>query len=336
MDEQNVDRTNRPQPNEPEILVNDYGTTRDPAVVVDEADRTVLLTPDETIIIDKGPEYDLSPKDRPRRVYAGMWGHAEIATVGLAVLAVLAVILIYIFLVIPSQRELERNRADRDRLEQEMISASKKYGDITSTETRVATLISSVDDFETRFLPIAATGRTALYQRLNGLIAAYGLVNTNGPEFAPLETADQQSSNRSEQDRGRDRFRSLFPGVYVTVTLDGGYQNLRRFIREIETGNEFVVISSVQLEPSDSENKGSVQPSSQPQPPAPAVNPAVPGGFPGFSEAANPAGGFQQPPRPAGPRGKTRGETVSLRVEMAAYFRRPGAAPLSAEEPQAQ
>ena len=33
---------------DPEISVNQYGRTKDPAVVVEEADRTVLLTPDET------------------------------------------------------------------------------------------------------------------------------------------------------------------------------------------------------------------------------------------------------------------------------------------------
>lgn len=344
MDENNIDQTNKPQPNEPQILINDYGATRDSAVVVDEADRTVLLTEDETIVIEKGPAYNISPKNRPRKVYSGMWGQAEIATVGLAVLAVMAVILIYIFLVIPSQRELERNRADRDRLEQEMVSARKNYGSITTTEARVAELISSVDDFESQYLPVAATGRTALYQRLNSLIAGYGLVNTNGPEFTPLETADQDNSGRPEQERGRDKFRSLFPGVYVTVTLEGPYQNLRRFIREVETGNEFVVISSVELEPSETQNKGNTpseaQPQQQIQPVGQiAVNPSAPGGSTGYARPGSPVVSYSQTApvgKPAGPRGKTRGETVSLRVEMAAYFRRPTAAPLNAEAPQAQ
>jgi hypothetical protein len=241
-------------------------------------------------------------------------------------------VLIYIFLVVPSGRELERNRAERDRLEKELISARGKYGDITSTESQVAKLISSVDDFETRYLPVAATGRTALYQRINSLIAGYGLVNTSGPEFAPIETSDKDDSNQTEQERGRSKFRSLFPGVYMTVTLEGPYQNLRRFIRELETGNEFVVISSVELEPSDSEQKPDVQPVAQPQTAAQPASPNVPGGFQGFPGASNPTTGFQQLPaqRPAGPRGKTHGETVALRIEMAAYFRRTNSTPLDA------
>jgi hypothetical protein len=348
MNEKNIDQTNRPEGGEPEMLVNDYGTTRDSAVVVDEPGRTVMLTEDETIVIEKQPVYHLAPKDRPRKVYTGMWGQAEIATVGLGVLAVLTVVLIYVFLVVPSNRELEQNRAEQNRLEKEMLSARDKYGRITSTESHVAKLITSVDDFESNYLPVAATGRTALYQRLNGLIAGYGLVNTSGPDFSPIETSDKDVENQSEQERGRSKFRSLFPGVYVSVTLEGTYQNLRRFIRDVETGNEFVVISSVELEPSDSEASPKTQPAvpqpvaqSQPVAAQPYNRPPS-GGFsnyPNFPGGSNPtAGGMQQglAPQAAAPKGKTHGETVSLRIEMAAYFRRAGSAPLDAEPPLPQ
>jgi hypothetical protein len=120
-------------------------------------------------------------------------------------------------------------------------------------------------------LPIAATGRTSLYQRLNGLIAGYGLVNTNGPNFAPLQMNEEQVSERergegedAKQEQGRSKFRSIFPGVYVTMTLEGSYQNLRRFIRDIETGSEFVIISSVELEPTETKKK-EADPSQPPQ-----------------------------------------------------------------------
>lgn len=320
---------------QPDIVVNEYGSTRDSAVVVEEEDRTVLLTKDETIVIEKEPRLDIAPKNRPRKVYGGMWGNAEIVTVALAMFAVLTLILIYVFLVIPSNRELEANRSKRDRLEQELMAAKAKYGDITSTETQVAKLLSSVNDFEVGYLPVAATGRNALYQRLNGLIYAYGLVNTTGPDYSPLETADQTLANQTDEERGRAKFRSLFPGVYVTMTVEGSYQNLRRFIKEVETGREFVVISAVELEPSDTQQQRESTPGQQvntggvPMQGGPNIPPAY-GGF------NNPPGGqFQQPPgqqaRPAAPRGKTHGETVSLRLEMAAYFRRPSFVPMDTE-----
>jgi hypothetical protein len=125
---------------------------------------------------------------------------------------------------------------------------------------------------------------------------------------------------QSDEERGRSKFRSLFPGVYVTTTVEGPYANLRRFIRDIETGNEFVVISAVELEPSDTEQK-SAAPVSGPQP-------AAPGGFTEPIDPTGAAGPRSIQPGPAQPqpdrlRGRTHGAVVRLRMEMAAYFRRP-------------
>ena len=320
---------------QPQMIVNEYGATLDPAVVVDEADRTLLLTPSETVIIEKQPEIDITPSNRPRKVYGGMWGQAEIATVGMAMLAVLAAILLYILLVVPSTRQLERDRAARDRLETEQISAKKKYGDITSTENQVSKLVSSVNDFETNNLAVSSIGKNALYQRLNGLISAYGLVNTSGPDYAPLEAPDQNSGPQTDEERGRAKYRSIFPGVYVTMTVEGPYQNLRRFIADIERGNDFIVISSVQLEPSDSETNKDQSTEAQvrqdPQMPAYSAAPIITGQNPTMNPNVRVA---QAQPQFQRPKGKTHGEVVSLRLEMAAYFRRTGFVP--APEPAAQ
>lgn len=320
----NESEINKPETGEPSIHVNEYGSTTDSTVVVEEADRTVLLTDNETIVFEKPTVIDIVPKNRPRKVYGGMWGQTEIATVGLAGIAILAVILFYFFMVVPSSIELEQNLAERDRLERELAGARAKYGDITSTETQVSKLIASVDNFESAYLPPADSGRTALYQRINGLISAYGLVNTSGPDYSPLEVTDQSQGGQSDEERGRSKFRSLFPGVYVTMTVEGSYQNLRRFLREIEAGREFVVVSSVAIEPSDSEKPG--------------VNPALPpasraGGQPAFDQNGMPIVQTNSgPERVSAPRGKTRGETVSLRLEMAAYFRRAVVIPAVAEQ----
>jgi hypothetical protein len=324
MSENNIDKTSQPEGSESEMVVNQH----DGAVVVDEKDRMVFLTETETIVVDKPLQINLTPSNRPRKVYGGMWGQTEIAVVAVASLALLGALAIYFFGTLPANRELERNRATRDRLERELVSAREKYGSITSTETQVAKLISSVDDFEAQYLPVAANGRTALYQRLNGLIAGYGLVNTSGPDYAPLEIADQTNGNQTDEERGRAKFRSLFPGAYVTMTLEGSYQNLRRFIRDIETGQDFIIISAVELEPSDTQTK-SDNASQQTDQQLPAANMNIPtyGGIPGINPNQRrpqiPVGPNQQ----ARPKGRTLGETVSLRMEMAAYFRRVNAMP---------
>lgn len=281
----------------------------------------------ETVIVEH-----VIPPNRPRKVYAGMWGPLEIGAVAAGVLVLLLTGVIWFFWVIPSGRELVRNRSETDRLEAELISAKTKYGEITSTETQVAKIVGSVDDFETRFLPLPVNGQTALYQRINGLIAAYGLTNTTGPDYAPLETADFSKTQQTDEEKGRAKYRSLYPGVYVTTTVEGSYQNLRRFIREIETGREFIIVSAVELAPSDTENrKQQADPLARPN--TVQINPTLGNpttkGFPaGFNQPVGPG----QVQTPARQKGKTHGETVSLHIEMAAYFRRPNFVPLTTEQ----
>jgi hypothetical protein len=55
------------------------------------------------------------------------------------------------------------------------------------------------------------------------------------------------------------------------MTLEGSYQNLRRFIREIETSNQFVVVSAVELEPSENNEKENQTPNGATQTSAPTV-----------------------------------------------------------------
>lgn len=307
---------------QPEIIVNEYGATRDSAVVVEEENRTVLLTEDQTIIIDKSPKIGIAPKNRPRKPYAGMWGQAEIASVGLGLLAILAVVILFVLVVLPAQKELEKNKAERNRLENELMTARGKYGTITTTEARVAELMTSVNDFETRFLPVASIGKTSLYQRINGLIGAYGLTNTTGPDFAPLEISGTDRNQETEAERGRSKFQSLFPGVYATMTLEGSYQNLRRFIREIETSDQFVVISAVELEPAENEDKNKQNEAGATRASIDTVK-INPNDAIGNPQTPTIVQTVPQTPAIKAARGRTRGETVSLRLEMAAYFRRP-------------
>jgi hypothetical protein len=339
MEDNNFKRDENQGETAPTIHVNDYGETKDSTVVVEEADRTVLLTDDETIIIPKETMIDLPPKNRARKVYAGMWGTTELVTVGLSMLAILTTILLLVLLVLPAQRELAYNRAQRAELDKKLTEANSRYGTITTTQERVGEIVQSVDDFETNFLPAETNGKAALYQQLNGLIAAYGLTNTSGPDYAPLEIRDLNRGNQDgEAQKGKAKFISIYPGQYITMTLDGPYQNLRRFIREIETNrNQFVIISTVELEPSENKEKETdparVQQASINNQPT-AVNPGGVNpntyqqpGFPQQNPQQNPQ--FQQPAVKVD-RGKTRGDTVTLRLELAAYYRRPNFQPQTA------
>lgn len=276
----------------PEILRNDPD---DPTVVIDEGDRTVILTEDETVVMEQAPPVDLVPPNRPRKVYAGMWGKSEVITVALAMLALFTVIVVHLFVVLPASRDLDSKTEVSVRLERDLISTREKYGSMESSETEAAKLLVSVNDFEARVLRREELGKTALYERLNSLMRAYNLVNASGPDYSPLKPPAEQRQAVTEEERGRDRFASLFPGVFVTVTLEGSYQNLRRFISALENSNEFITIASVELVPAERQSAD--------------------------SEDANANESSKRP-------GKTRGEIVSLKLEMASYFRRPGFVPV--------
>lgn len=318
-----------PKEQPPEILRDDL-TPHDSTVVIDEKDRTVLLTADETIIIEKQPTIDIAPRNRPRKVNLGMFGTTEYVVVGLGLLSLLSVFLFYMFFVTPERVKLSNRMAERDRIEKELATSNEKFKGFTTTEEQVSRLVQSVDDFESNHLPVAGNGRTALYQRLNTLIASYDLVNTSGPDYAPLEINQRQG--QTENERGRAKYQSLFPGVYVSMTVEGSYQSLRRFLRDIETSQQFIIVSAVELEPSENaERQTDATIVSQPQQPSVnnpnqpyarlntdptgAVNPAMRN--PGQMTAVTP-----QANRPKPPRGKTIGETVSLHIELAAYFKR--------------
>ncbi|HVE57873.1 MAG TPA: hypothetical protein VNB22_13660, partial [Pyrinomonadaceae bacterium] len=278
MEDKKLNAENSEETTAPQIHVNDLGTTKDPTVVVEESDRTVLLTENETIIIPKETMIDVPPKNRERKVYAGMWGTTELVTVGVAMLAILTTILLFVLLVLPAQSELDNNRAKRQELEKQLATANSRYGNITTTEERVSELTRSVEDFESRYLSTETNGKTALYQQINGLISAYGLTNTTGPDYATLEISDpNRNAQQEDEQKGRSKAISIYPGTYITMTLDGSYQNLRRFIREIETSNQFVVISSIQLEPSENKEKEAIDQTKPAQ--VSTNNPPVPNQF---------------------------------------------------------
>lgn len=243
------------------------------------------------------------------RIYAGMWGLPEIFAVCLGGAAVLAAGFVFMALVMPARTALESVRSQKTQLEQQVLTAREKYGRITSTTEQVSRLVASADAFENAYLPPGTVGQTALYQRVNSLIAAHDLVNTSGPEYVPLPVTETGNSSNAGTDTGRERFRSIFPGVYVTMTVDGAYRDIRRFISDIETGGQFVIISSVGIEPAEQKRRreegGGNAAASE-------------GDMPAVAENAAPAS-------PSATGSKPRGDRVSLKIEMAAYFRRPSA-----------
>ena len=136
---------------------------------------------------------------------------------------------------------------------------------------------------------------------LNNLIKSNGLRNTAGPTYAPLDpvgTKQQAQLTVTAERQSNAKWQSIYPGIAVSVTVEGPYQNVRHFVRDIEMSRQFLIINAVELERVTQSGVALDQPLSSPL--TPTTRGAV-------------------GPRPTA---GGSGTLVSLRVDLATYFRR--------------
>lgn len=215
----------------------------------------------------------------------GIVGPAElVALAGSGVILVL-VIVSYLYFLVPARSSVETLKLERTRLQNQLKSSQALVLQGQTTEATVQGITQSLDGFESRRLVSSDAGRMGLYDSLNQLIRKNGLRNTSGPTYTPLDPAGQKSASTGAKSASA-KWQSIYPGIAISVTVEGQYQNLRRFVRELEMDKQFIIINSVELESATETN----------------IAPAVEGG-------------------PAVPRGSL----VSLRLEMATYFQRSSA-----------
>ena len=84
-----------------------------------------------------------------------------------------------------------------------------------------------------------------LYEELNQLIVKNNVRNTSGPTYTTLDPAGTKSNSGKTV---ITKWQSFYPGIAVMVTVEGEYQNVRRFIRDVERSKQFVVINEVELQ----------------------------------------------------------------------------------------
>ncbi len=239
----------------------------------------------------------------------GPLGVPEIAALGVAALLLLTAILSYLFLLAPQNSRVQSLKSEHEELERRLKNQQSSLGEGKDTQQRVGEILASLNNFEIDKLGQASSGSKTVIEELNRLILKNSIRISGGVSFTQLqETAPGSDPNKQQRrEEGAQRVvQSVFPGIGVTLTVEGTYANLRRFIRDIEADRQFVVIDAVELEGvTDSNSPSSVG----------AVR-------------AGPAGVEGQPGAPtvATPSTPSRGALVSLRLDMAAYFRRASAA----------
>lgn len=257
-----------------------------------------------------------------RTVKGGMFDLPEIVALSVSGAALFSVILAYFFLLVPAREDFKKREAERSTMQTQLINLQQQSNETLNKEAGTVELVGSVERFENNHLALPAQGNAALYGRLNELIRVNGLRNTAGPEYSPLEIIDAERANRNEERGTKAKQQSLYPGTAVSVTVEGSYANLRRFISSLENTRQFIVINAVEIE-SNAEAGSSGSDDSAEQP---INNPTMmPNAMPQTGKV-NPRAGSNPMPNPVSPQPlastPNRRGAVSMRLELAAYFRR--------------
>ena len=237
-----------------------------------------------------------------------------IALAGAAVLALITVFA-YFYFYLPAHSRLISTEHERQLLQTQLRTAEKLFGDTKTTSEEVDKRIASVKDFEGNWLAVSGSGRLSLYTELNNLIRSNGLRNTAGPSYVTLEPTVAKSRGQapeSGEKQGIAKWQSIYPGILVSVTVEGPYQNVRHFVRDIEMSRHFLIINAVELEGVRDSGAAVELPT-----PAPVTRSL---GTPPRAGAARPSV-TTTPIVP--PTAGSRGSQVSLRLDLATYFQRP-------------
>lgn len=217
-------------------------------------------------------------------------GLPELIGLAGAVLIAILTIFAYFYFYLPAQSRLTTLQLERDRLQAFLRTSQSNLQQNTTVREQVDKITGSMSDFETNWLANPSSGRMSLYVTLNNLIKNNALRNTAGPSYTPLEpigSKGQVQPTTSAEKQTNAKWQTIYPGIAVSVTVEGPYQRVRRFVREIESSRQFLIINEVELE-SVTQSGVATEPST--------------GGATGG-----------------------RATLVSLRLEMSTYFQRPEA-----------
>ena len=216
-----------------------------------------------------------------------MFGVAEVAGLAGSCFVLLIVLLSYLYFVVPARSRVTSLNADKARLQANLQTLHGMISKESDTKGQVDQIAASLSDFESTHLLRPDQGRMQLYDELNQMIIKNGLRNTSGPTYTPLDPTGTKAIGGKSTNT---KWQSFYPGIAVMVTVEGEYQNVRRFIRDLERSKQFVIINQVELQRAN-ENSASAT----------------------AEEGAAPAPG-------------TRGSLISLQLNMTTYFQRDNSA----------
>lgn len=214
-----------------------------------------------------------------------MFGVAEVAALATSCLVLLLVLVSYLYFLAPARSNVSSLKEEKTRVQGNLRTLQGVVNKEQNTQQQVDKVAASLNEFETGHLLRADQGRLDLYDELNQIIIKNNLRNTSGPAYTPLDPLGETKTVGGKSIT--TKWQSFYPGIAVMVTVEGQYQDIRRFVRDIERSKQFVVINQVELQRANENN-------------APAS----------VDEAAS----------------GTKGSLISLQLNLATYFQRDSAA----------
>jgi Tfp pilus assembly protein PilO len=159
----------------------------------------------------------------------------------------------YFRMLVPERSRLASLERERQQLQGQIRSAGESRAHDRSTGETVSRILQSLARFESDSLDARGSGDKQLIEELNQKIARSGLARA---QFTFIYQDDTQAgANQSGQQRAAGnlsgsarRRQTVFPSTDISLSIEGNYANLRRFIRDVESSRRFVVINGVQLE----------------------------------------------------------------------------------------
>ena len=180
-----------------------------------------------------------------------MFGVAEVLSLAGSCLVLALVLLSYLYFLVPARSRLSSLNYDRQQLQANLQTLDSVVHKEQDTKQTVDKVTASLNKFETDNLMRPDQGRMDLYEELNQLILKNGLKNTSGPTYTPLDPTGMKSATGKTV---TTKWQSFYPGIAVMVTVEGPYENLRRFVRDVERSKQFVVINEVELQQATQNN----------------------------------------------------------------------------------
>ena len=194
-------------------------------------------------------------RERLQRIHRsrrrGMLGVAEILALSAGGFMLLAVIVGYFYFLAPARSRVDALLLERERLQKQLRVSQEDFHRGVDTKATVQRITDSLESFETVRLIDRGEGRMLLYEELNQLMRKNGLRNTSGPTYTALESLGFKSSGEpmaAASNSAATKWQSIYPGIAVNVTVEGQYQNVRHFVRDIESSKEFIIVNAVELE----------------------------------------------------------------------------------------